>query len=97
MESLQPIGKTDQSAAQELLDDDRHYVRAVTRMGDDKEVVATEDVFEIHGVKLLARGSRINSGVLDKLLGHSLREPIDRKLTVEGGVSPCLLYTSRCV
>ena len=94
MENLQPIRQADQNAAQELLGDDRHFVQAVTRMGDDREVVAAEDIFEIHGVKLLARGSRINSTVLDKLLGHRLREPIDRKLTVETGVSAADLATA---
>lgn len=94
MENLQPIGQADHNAAQQLLDDDRHFVQAVTRMGDGMEVVAAEDVFEVHGVKLLARGSRINSTVLDKLLGHRLREPIDRKLTVETGVSAADLATA---
>ena len=88
MENLQPTGQDHLSAAQQLLDDDRHFVQAVTRMGDDQEVVAVEDIFEIHGVKLLARGSRINSAVLDKLLGHRLREPIETRLTADAGVSP---------
>lgn len=94
MENLQRIGQADESAARQLLDDDRHYVQAVTRMGDDTQVVAAEDIVEIRGVKLLARGSRIDSAVLDKLVGHRLREPIDTRLTVEAGVSAADLATA---
>ncbi len=93
MENLQPIGQADQAAAQQLLDEDRHFVQAVTRMGDDTEVVVDQDIFESHGVKLLARGSRINSAVLDKLLGHRLREPIEGKLSAGAGVSAAALAT----
>ena len=88
MQNLPPLAQTDQSAAQELLDDDCHFIEAVARMGDDAEVVAADDIFEAHGVKLLAKGSRIDSGVLDKLRGHRLREPIDSLLTARTGVSP---------
>lgn len=89
--SLQNINSTNERAAQKLLDEDRHYVVAVTRMGDDRTVVASADIIGARGIKLLAKGSRIDSSVLDKLLGHRLREPIDRNLMVDSGVSPNVL------
>lgn len=78
----------DQTAAQTLLDDDRHYLGSITRMGDDNEVVAAADIVGSHGFKLLAKGAKIDSAILAKLVGHRLREPIERNLKVACGVSP---------
>lgn len=82
---------TEHSASRKRPDGDQHYVRAVTRMGDSTSVVAAEDIFGSHGVKLLAKGSRVDSRVLDKLLGHNLRQPIDHSVTAEAGVSTAVL------
>lgn len=78
----------DQNAAQTLLDDDRHYLGSIARMGDDNEVVAAEDMVGSNGFKLLAKGAKINSTVLAQLVGQRLREPIEQNLTLGSGVSP---------
>lgn len=88
MDDLRLAARNDQETAQSLLVDDRHYLGAVARLGDHSEVVAGADITESRGVKLVAKGTPIDSRVLDKLLGHRLREPIDAHLTVADGVTP---------
>lgn len=91
MENLANTSAAHLEAAQTMLAEDRHYLGAVTRMGDGHEVQTAEDIVESHGIKLLPRGARIDSSVLDKILGHRLRDPIDRHLTVANSVSPTSL------
>lgn len=91
MEDLKLASRSDQETAQSLLAEDRHYLGAVARLGDHSEVVAGADIDESHGVKLIAKGTPIDSRVLDKLLGHRLREPIDAHLTVADGATPFTL------
>lgn len=91
MDSLPYTRRADHEAAQALLSDDRHYIVAVARTGDSNAVVTGADIVETHGIKLLAKGTAIDSRVLDKLLGHRLREPIDAQLTISSGVTPATL------
>lgn len=75
-----------EDAAKALFADDRHYVAAVTTMGDQQTVVAAEDILGANGVKLIAKGARIDSRLRDKLSGHQLRPQLD-----------CALSTADCV
>lgn len=91
MENLPYTRRADHEAAQALLADDRHYIGAVARTGDSAEIVTEADIVETRGIKLLAKGTVIDSRVLDKLLGHRLRKPIDAQLTISGGMTPATL------
>lgn len=91
MESLKRTTRDDQEAAQALLADDRHYVGAVARLGDREAVVAATDIVARQGVKLLAEGTPVDSRILDKLLGHQLRTPLDHQLAMQNGVTPATL------
>jgi HD-GYP domain-containing protein (c-di-GMP phosphodiesterase class II) len=66
---------------------DEHYIDSVTALGDTHQVVASQAVFTRNGIKLIERGTRINSAFREKLLQHKLAPPIDQCLTVAGGVT----------
>lgn len=66
--------------------DSPHYIRAVTDMGDKREAIASADIFANNGVKLLARGARIDSLQYERLTRHRLSAPLDDMLTTESAV-----------
>lgn len=66
-----------------LPDESPHYVRAVTDMGEDREIVAQEDIYAANGMKLLAKGARINRSQYDRLNLHKLRAPLDLSLSTD--------------
>lgn len=70
---------------------DEHYIDSVTALGDTHEVVASQAVFTRNGIKLIERGTRINSTFRGKLLQHKLLPPIDQCLVVAGGVTQAAL------
>lgn len=75
----------------DIPDQSPHYVRAVTDMGDDREIVAQEDIYAANGMKLLAKGARINRSQYDRLNLHKLRVPIDLSLSTEQPVDAAQL------
>lgn len=89
-QSNQPLGpdESSEAIAEKLLSDDQHYVDAVTSLGDRQAVVATQDIRGSHGIKLVAKGGRINSTLREKLCSHQLQPGLDSALAVENGVTP---------
>ena len=83
-----PPGESSETIAEKLLAEDRHYVKAVTSLGDRQVVVATKDISGSHGIKLVAKGTRIDSHLLEKLSGHQLRPNLDNGLAMENSVTP---------
>ncbi|STQ89764.1 HD-GYP domain-containing protein [Iodobacter fluviatilis] len=71
----------------ELPEETPHYLRAVTQMGDSREVTANQDIFTQEGILLLAKGSRINSNQFDLLARHKLSISIDQSLLVQNAVN----------
>jgi HD-GYP domain-containing protein (c-di-GMP phosphodiesterase class II) len=67
----------------ELPEENPHYLRAATQMGDRREVVADRDIFAANGMKLLAKGSKISSHQFDMLAKHKLSMPLDQVLATE--------------
>lgn len=72
-------------------DQDPHYVRSVTELGDENEVVAQEDIFAANGMKLLAKGARINRSTWQRLTGHKLKTPLDLQLVAANTVDEVAL------
>ncbi len=66
--------------------DDSAYLKSITDLGDRMPVVTSQDIHSTHGIKLVNRGCRINSGFYDKLVRHKLTPPLDHCLTVENPV-----------
>lgn len=72
-------------------DQDPHYVRSVTELGEENEVVAQEDIFAANGMKLLAKGARINRSTWQRLTGHKLKTPLDLQLVAANTVDEVAL------
>lgn len=81
------------SAPDELapVDQNPHYVRSVTELGEENEVVAQEDIFAANGMKLLAKGARINRATWQRLTEHKLKTPLDLQLVAANTVDEVAL------
>lgn len=60
-----------------------HYTRAVTRMGDRRQVVASQSIYSENNIKLVEQGSRIDSSLYEHLIRHKLLRPLDESLSVD--------------
>lgn len=65
-----------------------HYLDHLVAAADTQEVEATEDIVSGSGVKLLARGARIDAATRERLLAHKLSRPLEQCVGVIGGVTP---------
>ncbi|MES2126011.1 MAG: HD domain-containing phosphohydrolase [Pseudomonadota bacterium] len=68
-----------------------HYVRAVAETGDTQSVLAAEDIYASNGMKLLSKGTRIDSHQFEQLTQHRLAVPLDHSLVAEKPVNAALL------
>ncbi|MDR3390373.1 MAG: HD domain-containing phosphohydrolase [Sulfuriferula sp.] len=77
-----------------LIDDaisnpDPYYIKSVTEFSASRDVVTSADIYSSTGIKLVAKGTHIDSSFYDKLVRHKLTEsPIDRSLSVKDAVTP---------
>ncbi|MCH8857130.1 MAG: hypothetical protein IIA03_13025, partial [Proteobacteria bacterium] len=65
-----------------------HYLDHLVAASASHEVEATEDIVTRSGVKLLARGARIDATTRERLLAHKLSRPLEQCVGVSGGVTP---------
>ncbi|MFZ2445214.1 MAG: HD domain-containing phosphohydrolase [Syntrophobacteraceae bacterium] len=63
-----------------------HYLENVMRAADQHDVVAGEDIHNAAGIKLVAKGQRIDQNMRERLVRFKLREPLERSLTVNAGI-----------
>ena len=78
-----------ESVAQSLVDDAPHYVNAISTMSERHELCATEDILSSSGIKLIARGSKIDKQLREKLSSHRLSgATLEKSLSISGGVTP---------
>lgn len=70
-----------------------HYLDHLVAAADTQEVEATEDIVSGSGVKLLARGARIDAATRERLLAHKLSRPLEQCVGVSGGVTPAQIGT----
>ena len=68
-----------------------HYLQNVMDLAKTHEVVASDDIYDARGAKLLAKGTRITDSVQERLIRFKLNKPLESSLSVEGGMSPQLL------
>lgn len=76
---------------QELPDQSPHYTQSVGELGEERAVIAHEDVYAANGMKLFAKGARINRSQIERLNLHKLRVPLDMVLSTEDSVDPAML------
>lgn len=67
--------------------DDPHYKKHVTELGDTRDIVASQDIYSQNGIKLLSAGARINSSMYERILCHKLNAPLDQCLAISNPVS----------
>ena len=65
-----------------------HYLNHVVATSATHEVQASEDIVARNGIKLLAKGVRIDAALRDRLLDHKLQKPLEQCLEVVDGVVP---------
>ena len=63
-----------------------HYLNRVVELAETTEVEASEDILAGNGMKLLAKGARIDARVKERLLEHKLTKPLETMMRVVGGV-----------
>ena len=59
---------------------DVHFLRAVTDMAEHTEVMTGDAIYTDKGMKLVDKGTRVDSRLYDRLVMHKLRDPIDANL-----------------
>lgn len=57
-----------------------HYIQAITELGEKNDVVVAEDIYASNGMKLVAKGAKIDSAQFTRLTQHKLAVPIDHSL-----------------
>lgn len=60
-----------------------HYIRDMTALGDKREIIAGADIFASNGIKLLAKGARVDSLQFERLTRHRLSAPLDTMLVTD--------------
>ena len=65
----------------------QHYLRHVAELSESNPVVTREDVYDVHGIKLITKGARVDHSVYERLLRYKLTKPIETMLNVEDAVS----------
>lgn len=63
-----------------------HYLERVVEAAQQREFEANEDIRAANGMKLLARGARIDNHVRERLLQYKLAKPLETLLRVVDGV-----------
>ncbi|MET3130091.1 response regulator RpfG family c-di-GMP phosphodiesterase [Oxalobacteraceae bacterium GrIS 1.11] len=64
----------------------RHYLDKVMDLADERDVAATEDIFDARGMKLISKGARISRAMEQKLIVHKLRKPLESCIGLDGGI-----------
>lgn len=67
------------------------YLRCVERVAQSTEMRASQDIYASNGMKLIARGSRIDQATWEKLTRHTLSLPLEAVLTAADPVDAATL------
>jgi len=70
---------------------DHVYTKHLTELGEQTDVLATEDIRTESGIMLLTKGARIDRRKQDKLVKHKLLRPIDTQIAVSDAIGPKIL------
>lgn len=64
---------------------------AIIRAGETYSIVASQDIVDVRGLKLWAKGLPVSAALQQRLLERKLRNPIESCLMAEDGVTPFYL------
>lgn len=57
--------------------DPQHFTKAVTELGEKRPVVTTQAIFNDRGIKIIEKGAQVNAGLYERLMTHTLAQPIE--------------------
>jgi hypothetical protein len=69
----------------------QHFLDKLMGLADVKRVTATQDMVDVHGVRVVAAGTRIGAGDAAALAGRKLKKTIESSLRVEDAVDAGLI------
>jgi len=64
-----------------------HCLDNVMKLAQAARVTTSEDVYDAHGTKLVAKGADITPAMKEKLVHHKLRKPLETSLSVVDGMT----------
>lgn len=68
-----------------------HYLEHVVSTAASHGVEASEDIVASNGMKLLAKGAKVDPAVRDRLLQHKLSKPLEQCLVITDAIQPARL------
>ncbi|CAN7489238.1 HD domain-containing protein [Pseudoduganella sp. LjRoot289] len=71
------------STPQAPVGENPHYLQAVAELGNERSVVAHQDIYSSTGIKLVAKGARLTPQQFERLTQHKLSAPLDHMLESE--------------
>jgi len=71
----------------------RYYLDKVMRLSEQRDIKATEDIFDARGMKLVAKGTTVSRKLQERLMARQLSKPFESSIAVEGGIDPDAIVT----
>ncbi len=68
------------------------YAQRLANLGESRDVIASEDIYNAQGALIIKKGARINKTMSDRIVKFKLLKPIESSVNVENAVSPQDLY-----
>ncbi len=65
-----------------------HYLDHVVKLSETSDIEASEDIVTGTGIKLLAKGAKIDARSRERLLQFRLSKPLENMMRVVGGTDP---------
>ena len=68
------------------------FVAALVQASESYSIVASQDIVDVRGLKLWAKGMPVSATLQQRLLERKLRTPLESCLIAEDGVTPFILH-----
>ena len=69
-----------------------HYLDHVVKLSETSDIEASEDIVSGTGMKLLAKGAKIDARARERLLEFRLTKPLENMMRVVGGTDPAIFH-----
>ena len=69
-----------------------HYLDHVVKLSETSDIEASEDIVSGTGMKLLAKGAKIDARARERLLEFRLSKPLENMMRVVGGTDPAVFH-----
>ena len=71
-----------------------HALATILEASETKTIIASQDIFDLQGIKLWARNQEVSSELQRKLMDRQLKNPLETCLFAKDGVTPVQLVQS---